>query len=377
MPGPDPTSRQQPGPANAVLEITGEVVVAGGGGRRHRSRAGAADALLEVTGEVVVAGGGGRRHRSRAGAAALDDGSLFVAWRVGRDMFQEPHGALVATRSADGGETWEEPAPLLAEPGWDWFGAQRLLHLDDGTLLMVAGKARWNTDRFHTYAIRSTDGGRTWDPPGPEIRVFAAFSEPYGQGVVRGLPDGRLLLGFQGTDTPGAPNLAAVAFSRDRGDTWSERVLLSDDPELEPREPDTLPLPDGRLLTVLRTDAPPFASYQCYSEDGGRSWTPLTATGFHGHCPRLFALRRAVLCVYRDMAEDRPGIGCSASWDGGASWHFQRMLHRSPGPYQGWGAACGYPGVVRLADGQLLCVFHTDFVDGDCEIRAVRLREVE
>lgn len=39
--------------------------------------------------------------------------------------------------------------------------------------------------------------------------------------------------------------------------------------------------------------------------------------------------------------------------------------------------ACGCPGVVRLADGQLPCVFHTDFVDGDCEIRAVRPREVE
>lgn len=26
---------------------------------------------------------------------------------------------------------------------------------------------------------------------------------------------------------------------------------------------------------------------------------------------------------------------------------------------------------------QLLCVFHTDFVDGDCEIRAVRPREEE
>ena len=240
------------------------------------------NAVLSVTGEVVVAGGGSRRHRSRAGAAVLADGSLFVAYRVGRTMFQESHGAVVATRSADGGTTWEEPTPLLAEPGWDWFGAQRLLQLDDGTLLMLAGKARWNSDRFHTYAIRSSDGGRTWDPPGPEIRVFAAFSEPYGRGVVRGLPDGRLLLGFQGTDTPGEPNLAAIAFSRDRGDSWSERVVLSHDATLELREPDTLT--DGRLLTVLRSDAAPYASYQSYSGDGGRSWTPPAAPG--GAAPR-------------------------------------------------------------------------------------------
>ena len=334
------------------------------------------DAVLAITGDVAVAGGGTKRHRSRAGAAVLADGTLFVAYRVGRNMFEESHGAVVATRSADGGDTWEEPVPLLAEPGWDWFGAQRLLQLGDGTLLMLAGKARWNSDRFHTYGVRSSNGGRTWEPLGPEIRVFAAFSEPYGQGVVRGLPDGRLLLGFQGSDTPGVPNQAAVAFSRDRGATWSERVLLSDDAALELREPDTLPLPDGRLLTVLRTDAPPYASYQCYSEDGGRSWTPLTATGFHGHCPRLFALRGAIICVYRNMAEERPGIGYSASWDGGASWHFQGMLYRSPGPYQGWATACGYPSMLPLADGQLLCVFHTDFVDSNCEIRAVRLREV-
>ncbi len=198
-----------------------------------------------MTGEVVVAGGGSKRHRSRAGAAVLADGSLFVAYRVGRTMFQESHGAVVATRSADGGATWEEPTPLLAEPGWDWFGAQRLLQLDDGTLLMLAGKARWDSGRFHTYAVRSSDGGLTWDPPGPEIRVFSAFSEPYGRGVVHGLPDGRLLVGFQGTDTPGDPNLAAIAFSRDRGDSWSERVLLSHDATLELREPDTLP-PGGR-----------------------------------------------------------------------------------------------------------------------------------
>ena len=188
------------------------------------------------------------------------------------------------------------------------------------------------------------------------------------------LPDGRLL-GFQGSDTPGDPNLAAVAFSRDRGDTWSEQVLLSD-ASLELREPDILPLPDRRLLTVLCSDAPPFASYQCYSEDAGGTRSPLAATGFRGHCPRLFALGHAIICVYRDMHPQRPGIGYSASWDGGGSWHYQGMLYRSPGPYQGWATACGYPGVVRLPDGELLCVFHTDFVDDDCEIRAVRLREV-
>ena len=138
---------------------------------------------LEVVEEVVVAGGLGRRHRSRAGLQRLSDGTLFAAYRVGWDMFAEPHGAVVGTWSQDGGLTWEEPLPLLAEPGWDWFGAQRLAQLPGGVLLMLAGRARWQGGDFATVTILSDDGGRTWEGVGPEIQVFPLDSEPYGTGV--------------------------------------------------------------------------------------------------------------------------------------------------------------------------------------------------
>ena len=331
---------------------------------------------LAIVGEVVVAGGGSKRHRSRAGAAVLADGNLFVAYRVGRNMFQEAHGAVVVTRSADGGQTWEEPAPLLAQPGWDWFGAQRLLQLDDGTLLMLAGKARWNSDRFHTYAVRSSDGGRTWDPPGPEIRVFAAFSEPYGRGVVRGLPGGPPGAGIPGQRHAGRAqpgrnrilprprcHLVGAGTAERRRHAGAARARYPAPPGREAAHRAAHRRTALRLLPVLL----------------GRCRQELVAAGrdrFHGHCPRLFALRHAIICVYRDMHAQRPGIGYSASWDGGGSWHYQGMLYRSPGPYHGWATACGYPSVLRLPDGDLLCVFHTDFVNDDCEIRAVRLREV-
>ena len=62
------------------------------------------DALIEIVDEVVIAGGSPRRHRSRAGLQLLQSGELFVAFRVGLDMFDIPHGGVVGTWSRDGGK---------------------------------------------------------------------------------------------------------------------------------------------------------------------------------------------------------------------------------------------------------------------------------
>jgi hypothetical protein len=330
---------------------------------------------LEIVDEVVIAGSPQNRHRSRAGMQLLPNGDLFVAYRVGWDMFEVPHGGVVGTWSKDGGRTWEDPLPLAAEPGWDWFGAQRLCRLDDGSLLMMVGKARWGTDLFLTYSTRSRDGGRTWEEIGPKIAVFASFSEPYGQGVTHGLPDNQIILGFHGSDQPGAPSIAGVAISSDAGRSWSAPVVIASQPEVNFREADLIRLDDGRILTVLRTDQPPYESFQSLSDDNGRAWTPITKTGFKGHCPRLFQLRHGILCVYRDMEPTRPGISYSVTYDNGHMWHDGGSLYASPGAYSGWASACGYPAVVRLPGGEILCVFHTDFVDENSDIRGLLLRD--
>ena len=331
------------------------------------------DAPVAIVDEVLIAGGAGPRHRSRAGVALLPDGQLFVPFRVGWDMFGKPHGAVVGTWSADGGRSWEEPLPLCAEPGWDWFGAQRLLQLADGSLAMLAGRARWNTELFFTHATRSQDGGRTWAESGPAIAPFAIASEPYGGGIA--LPDGKLVMGYHGQCASWASASAGVAFSPDGGMTWSGLTLIAADSELALREPDLLMLGDGRLLAVIRTDTPPCESYRSYSADDGQSWSPIESTGFKGHCPRLFQLRRGILCVYRDMEDGRPGLGYSVSRDEGRSWEYGGVLYRSPGPYSGWATACGYPALVQLGSGAILCVFHTDFGADRSEIRGLFLRD--
>ena len=214
------------------------------------------DSHLEIVEEVVVAGGLSKRHRSRAGLKRLPDGELFAAYRVGWDMFEQPHGAVVGTWSRDGGLTWEEPLPLLAEPGWDWFGAQRLLQSSAGELVMLAGRSRWSGDDFSTVSVRSEDGGRTWHDVGPEIQLFPLDSEPYGRGANEIAPGGRMLMGFHGRHGNDESTSAAVARSADRGRTWTDRGIIARQPGLDFREPDLLCLDDGRLLSVMRTDSP-------------------------------------------------------------------------------------------------------------------------
>lgn len=333
------------------------------------------DASLEIVDEVVIAGGSQKRHRSRAGVQLIAGDELFVAFRIGWDMFNISHGGVVGTWSSDGGRTWEEVLPLVAEPGWDWFGAQRLLRLSDGSLLMLAGKARWNTDLFLTYSIRSRDGGRTWEEAGREIKMFDAFSEPYGQGVIEGLAGGRLMMGFQGTDTKDESAKVGVAFSTDDGTSWSDRSVIASEPGIDFREADTLRLNDGRILAVIRTDRAPYDTYQSYSDDEGRSWTPIQKTGFHGHCVRLFQLRNAIACFFRDMDPARPGISYSLTCDDAITWSFGGRLYESPSGYEGWASACGYPAVVSLPGEDIFCVYHTDFVESSSEIRGVFLSD--
>jgi hypothetical protein len=329
---------------------------------------------IEIIDEVVIAGGPSKRHRSRAGLLRLPNGELFVAYRTGWDMFATSHGAVVGTWSRDGGHSWDEPLPLLAEPGWDWFGAQRLLLLPDDSLVMLAGKARWGTDQFLTFSTRSTDDGRSWQEIGPQIEVFRFATEPYGQGLVQPLPQNRLALGFQGTDQQEAKVGVGVAFSVDAGKTWSDRVVIAAAPGIDFREPDLLQLADGRWLAVIRTDQPPYEAYQSYSADGGKHWEAVAPAGFKAHCPRLLPLGKSIVCIYRDMQLERPGISYSLTCDEGASWHFGGRLYESPRAYDGWATACGYPAAVALPDGEIFCCFHTDFIDGNSTIRGLYLK---
>ena len=330
---------------------------------------------VEIIDEIVIAGGPSKRHRSRAGLQCLPDGELFVAYRVGWDIFNISHGAVVGTWSQDGGRSWEEPMALIAEPGWAWLGAQRILQLADGQLVMLLQKSNFDIGRYTVHSTISTDHGRTWAEIGPAIHTFKDWNEPSGSGITQGLSDNKIMIAFQGANVKGALSEVGIAVSSDKGKIWSDLVVVASNSELNFREADLLRLRDGRLIASIRTDDTPYDSYQSYSADEGKSWTPIEKTGYKGHCPCIFQLNTAIICVYRDMEPDRPGISYSLSYDQGQTWDYGEQLYKSPTAYSGWASACGYPAIARLPSGELYSVFHTSAEKNDSEIRGLLLKD--
>jgi len=328
---------------------------------------------IEIIDEVVIAGGPYKRHRSRAGLQCLPDGELIVTYRIGWDMFNFSHGAIVGTWSQDGGHIWEEPMALIAEPGWAWLGAQRILQMSDGQLIMLLQKSNFDTGRFTIFPTFSSDHGRTWERIGSAIHVFKNWNEPSGQGITQGLPDNNIMIAFQGADIKDAPSEVSVAVSVDNGASWNKISVIASNSKLNFREADLLRLRDGRLIATIRTDDPPYETYQTYSADEGNSWTPIKKTGFKGHCPCIFQLETAIICIYRDMEPGKPGISYSLSSDNGQSWSYGGQLYKSPSTYNGWASACGYPSIARLPNGKLYCIFHTSAINNDSEIRGLKL----
>ena len=335
--------------------------------------------MIEVTDRVVIAGGAEPRSRALAGVQLLANGELLVGYRdasthpFGVDRIVDD-GAVMTVRSTDGGRAWGEPRTVCALPGWDCAGGRSMVRTPDGALLMFVMKARRSAPGAKTsavYPIRSHDGGRTWSGFGPELALYpGGWTEPNTTGRVQVLSDGRWLMPAYGADSPEGRTFPSAAFSDDEGETWGGRSTIAESlPELTFYEPAVIRLDDGRYLAIIRTMEAPYTSYQSYSEDEGTAWSAPRPVSFRGQTPFLFGLGAGALtCVYRDMTPDHFGVSASVTYDDGAAWEYAGRI------YDGADWNCGYPGVVRLPDGRLFCVYYTCYEGGNSEVHGAFLR---
>ena len=346
---------------------------------------------LTIVDRIVIAGGRQPESRSQpqshsrslqrsrvfAGIHLLPNGELLVGYREGSDHLKTDDGVIMMTRSADNGQTWCDPIAVVQQPGWDCAGGNRMLQLNDGQLLMFVFKARWNNSadtaserESHVLPTRSSDGGRSWSAFEPEMRLFDGWTEPYAHGHLLQAKDGSWLLPVHGADSVGGTTYSTLASSSDEGRSWSRCGVIAAAADINYYETDLIRLEDGRLLAAIRTDDPPFATYQAYSDDDGGSWSEPQPTGFCGPTPRLFRVRSgALICAYRDRDPTRPGVSYSISEEGGQSWQFAGQL------YEGTDWNCGYPDMVRLPSNEIFCVFYTSYDKGDAQIHGLRLRD--
>jgi len=120
------------------------------------------------------------------------------------------------TKSDDDGETWSEPVeitPAVKKPDWTWYatGPGVGIQLSGGRLVVPCDFALEGTKEYGSHVIYSDDHGKTWKLGG---YVLPKCNECQ---VVE-LADGRLLLNMRSYH---GLNRRAVAYSPDRGATWS------------------------------------------------------------------------------------------------------------------------------------------------------------
>jgi hypothetical protein len=339
------------------------------------------DAPIAITERVVLAGGPPMRRRYGTSLRRLANGDLLACYHESAGPENLNDGAAVIVRSRDGGQTWEHPVPIYAEPGWHCGPVSGVKVLPDGTVLAVLGKMLRTVSiettyglemsRTETFITRSTDHGRSWGPLESIDGFWPFFTEMYGTSDPFVLDDSRLMFCIQGTrEINGHGWEAAVTTTVDGGHTFSPPVVIATSPMIDFNDTALARLDDGRILAVIRSEQPPYHAYQTYSANDGATWSEPKPAGFLGGTPCLYRLRSgAWVCFYRDREPGRPGVGCVVTTDSGATWRGIGQIYRSPDWF------CGYPAVARLSDDTFLCVYFTAIVDGNSDVAGVILQD--
>ena len=340
-----------------------------------------------------------RYHEAWPSLCVAPDGAMVCAYAEA-----DVHGggavpSAVVRRSTDEGRSWSDPIvvdALMDGPQSGYMMCRAIVALGNGDLLLGAdwydreyspppGAAHnWGMDPLHgpkseVWLYRSGDGGTTWS--GPERTGCLGWSMNLGV-----LSDGRVYISGAAYHTAGDYESQHLYFSSDHGRTWSDEVVVLDDPTVAVSEGDIAELDEGLLVTYMRVERGGVpAGLKSISSDGGRTWSrpyragrwPLVgrvsagrlSTGEVLVCHRVggFALERWY-GYFIDSAEEAssPTDGRAAIWG---------VLDNDTSPHADW----GYGDWLELPDGD---VYAVNYIVGDAppnrpQIRGYRISREE
>jgi hypothetical protein len=297
-------------------------------------------------------------------ALRLRDGRIAVILRGGGGHLTI-HGRLDMIFSSDEGKTWTKPVVVVDSPiddrnpalgqaddGTLVVGFWRTATYDE--------KDRYNPEldkERSTWVTRSADGGKTWSEPAPIDVSDIGIGSPFGRIIT--LPDGAMLMaiyGFvvrpAGEKVPGDRQHSYVYRSNDRGQTWKRIAEIGDGKE-QISETSLLHLPNGRIIAAMRARGGEMR--QAESTDDGRTWSPLQRLAPAHFLPGDLCLLPDGRVLLTTGCRQAPFgvVGVVGDAQGHFDWekHFSLVTDAV-------NADCGYPSSVALPDGRALTLYY-------------------
>lgn len=295
----------------------------------------------------------------------------------------------VASRSPDGGVSWELEGPLLEYAPRSTTHSIRTNRLRDGTIVGFGGVHHrdWEDEGIANRAnsglvpidlilVRSLDGGKTWSRFSKINPPLAAASWEICHPVLD-LASGRWLAptstwrGWDGSNHVGEQ--AIVLISDDQGHSWPTygRTFDGRQTGIHHWEQSVIELNDGRILAlswVYDGDAgKTLPTTYSVSEDSGETFREPIPTGFLAQTCKVIQLRDGdLLCVYR--RDDRPGLWATRATLKGEEWLNGRemvlwegaesgMREGGPSVHRLSVLKFGYPSLSEIAPGEVMVLF--------------------
>ena len=307
--------------------------------------------------EFLILSREGNPRNSEGSFVTLNDGRvMFVYSRYFGSSWDDDEAAdLSVIYSEDDGRTWGEPSALMRKGDYKSIRSVSLLRLVDGRigLFYAAETTKCNVRCISPVCHYSSDEGETWSPE-QNLSPFPYMVLINNDRVVQ-LKNGRIALPVaRGVcisiqeKFPYAPRLAGVIYSDDGGKSWYDSkypVYPPQNSDTGLQEPGIIELQSGRLMMWTRTDL--YCQYQCYSDDGGLSWSE--AQPFRGFASTVSPLSikrdprdQSLVAIWNDLnprwgvtpnsedSWDRTPLVMARSYDDGVTWQGYQLLESDP-----------------------------------------------
>jgi len=303
--------------------------------------------------EHMVIAQDANRHLAFPDAYQISDGTIGVVYREGQHHVDLSGRIMLCRGRVEGPDIQFSEPQVVCDTDLDDRDPS-VVELSDGCLLMNFFRLDPSTRTQRLAMTVSRDQGMTWSEPW-DLLTPQFPDGPCTSDAVVELPHGELVMAVYGELNDGRAGSYLIR-SRDQGRTWNHPSPLAVEPAPIFEEPAITLLPDGRLLSLLRSDHVGMGYiFQTVSTDFGYTWTRPTQLNLWGYPADLLCLSHGHILATYGYRQLPTGIRyCLADQNGLWSIWNEKIL-RCDGDD---GGELGYPASVELANGQVLTVYY-------------------